>query len=384
MNILLITHERNLNGASKSLLNIIEQLKEKHKFYVLTPFSDGQMIEELKKRKIVFFSYPLKRWEREKDSNLFIWFLRKCRWYMYDRFVNTYCVHIIEKNIRELSIDLIHTNVSVLNIGGLLSKRMNIPHIWHIREFGQEDFGLYPLCSEKYMYNFISRYSDKIIVISKAIKNKYEPLLSNKNILLVYNGVGNENLYKNRVYMRPKITNFLISGTIRPEKGQLTAIMACKELVQNGITDFHLFIAGRGKCSELKEIFKEQDKYVSFLGQVDDLHIVRRKMDVELVCSRSEAFGRVTIEAMMAGMPVIGSNAGGTPELIIEGYNGMLYPFGDYHKLSACMKKYIENYEMISEHGKNGQDLATKNFAIERCANEIENIYESFITKEDF
>lgn len=46
---------------------------------------------------------------------------------------------------------------------------------------------------------------------------------------------------------------------------------------------------------------------------------MRKKIDVELVCSRSEAFGRVTIESMMSSNPVIGANTGGTKELIIEG-----------------------------------------------------------------
>ncbi len=53
------------------------------------------------------------------------------------------------------------------------------------------------------------------------------------------------------------------------------------------------------------------------------------------MCSESEAFGRVTVEAMRAGLPVCGTNAGGTPEIIDQGVNGLLSPPGDANALAA-------------------------------------------------
>ena len=53
------------------------------------------------------------------------------------------------------------------------------------------------------------------------------------------------------------------------------------------------------------------------------------------MCSECEAFGRVTVEAMRAGLPVCGTNAGGTPEIIDPGVNGLLSPAGDANALAA-------------------------------------------------
>ena len=56
---------------------------------------------------------------------------------------------------------------------------------------------------------------------------------------------------------------------------------------------------------------------------------------VGLMCSQCEAFGRVTVEAMRAGLPVCGTNTGGTPEIIDPGVNGLLSPAGDANALAA-------------------------------------------------
>ena len=53
------------------------------------------------------------------------------------------------------------------------------------------------------------------------------------------------------------------------------------------------------------------------------------------MCSQCEAFGRVTVEAMRAGLPVCGTNSGGTPEIIDPGVNGLLSPAGDANALAA-------------------------------------------------
>lgn len=70
---------------------------------------------------------------------------------------------------------------------------------------------------------------------------------------------------------------------------------------------------------------------------------LRKNMDVELVCSRAEAFGRVTAEAMLGGMSVIGSNTGGTVGLINHKKIGYLYSKSDINELAEYMKEFICN-----------------------------------------
>lgn len=376
MNILMITHERNLNGASKSLLNLIDQMKDKHTFFVVTPFSDGPMADELKRREIRFFYHGMKRWMRRRSESWIKWKLIQIRWLCFEQFKNIVEAKKIVREIEDLSIDVIHTNVSVVNIGGLVSKMTGIPHIWYIREFGKEDFNMYPVCSSKRLYSFIDEYADTVVVISKALREKYRNLLHKTDIKLIYNGVGSENIYSERAYTcKRNQIKFLISGKIQPAKCQKIAILACAELQKRGIKNFELYVAGRGNVGDLENLFPEESEYVTFLGQVEDMPSLRKKMDVELVCSKSEAFGRVTVEAMMAGMPVIGSNSGGTPELIVDGFNGLLFEPGNFKKLASCMELFITDQKEIEKMGRQAQEYAIEHFSIERCADEVHKQY---------
>ncbi|WP_302579573.1 glycosyltransferase family 4 protein [Clostridium saudiense] len=375
MNILMLTHEKNLNGASKSMINLIDNLIDKHKFYIVSSYIDGPVIEELKKRNVVILNWNVNRWMRKIPNSKIKWFMIKFRWFFFDRFYSLYNAIMLKRKIKNFNIDIIHSNVSVINLGGLLSKVTGIPHVWYIREFGQEDFDMYPLLNYDKFYKTMDKQSDAIITVSKALKKKYAKHIKSKKLITIYNGIGNENIISDRVYAEKECYNFLITGTIQEGKGQEVAIKAVEELVKRGVTNLKLYIAGRGDITKLKNIFPSQEKYVVFLGQVNDMIMLRKKMDVELVCSKSEAFGRVTVEAMMGGMLVIGANTGGTPELINNGENGYLYEQGNPIALADIMQHVLNQPEKIKELATNASKQAIVKFSIERCAKEVNEVY---------
>jgi glycosyltransferase involved in cell wall biosynthesis len=74
---------------------------------------------------------------------------------------------------------------------------------------------------------------------------------------------------------------------------------------------------------------------VDIQGRTRDVGRYWSAAHVGLMCSQCEAFGRVTVEATRAGLPVCGTNAGGTPEIIDQGVNGLLSPAGDANALAA-------------------------------------------------
>lgn len=76
-------------------------------------------------------------------------------------------------------------------------------------------------------------------------------------------------------------------------------------------------------------------------------------MHVEVIASRYEAFGRITIEAMLNELPVIGANSAGTAELITDGVTGLLYPSGNVSKLSDALEMTFNNYDNALAMAKN-------------------------------
>lgn len=381
MKILFAAHEGDLNGSSKSLINLIDVLSQSHKIYVLTSYQSGKFVEELQKHNCTVWYAPYYRWVKTKPESALRWLYMRLKWYCYEQWINQKSAKKIAKLVQAEQIDLVHSNTRVINMGGLLRRYAGVKHIWHFREFGEEDFSMYPVTSKKTHYAQISAMADGVIVISDAVGNKFKPLLQNEiPMVRIYNGVDASNLLEKQPYA-PERISFLISGRVSPTKGQREVVQAAHLLLQQGFTNFKIYMAGTmsqgfslfdGKTEDTKE-------YVELLGQISDMPALRRKMDVELVCSKAEAFGRVTIEAMMCSMPVIGSAAGGTVELITEGETGYLYEQGNPAALAERMKIFLENPKQVSILGREAFRRSKEYFLIERCAGEIEAFYQKLL-----
>lgn len=383
MNILFISHENAMNGANKSMTNLIDEMSEEHNFYVWCRQGEkGELVEELKKRKVRIYYKPFYCWCTYKPKGLAGILRRRLRWYIKERPHNMRVVDNMAAYIAENHIDLIHMNSGIIDIGIYLKKKYKIPLIWHIREFGKEDFGWIPLCTEKKYFKEINTYSDKVIAISKAVYEKYKEKIAEDKLKVIYNGIPFESQIMDKTYnLQKDSVVFLQTGVLSEAKGQRIAILAIKELKDEGYNKAKIIFAGRGNPDDICTLEERETLNIEFLGQVKDMNSVRKNADVELVCSKCEAFGRVTVEAMMSGMPVIGSAAGGTPELIKDGITGFTFEPNSYKSLADKMKLFLENPMLIKEFGTKAAVLSKKQFDIKCCSKQIRQVYKEVTEK---
>ena len=103
---------------------------------------------------------------------------------------------------------------------------------------------------------------------------------------------------------------------------------------------------------------------------------IYNKLDCLLMCAKNEALGRVTIEAMSKGVPVIGYDNAGTSEIIKHGYNGLLYSHGSA-TLSEMMLMYAKDKGMQKTLRENALHTVKDRFTIEAYAQAIYNVYQS-------
>lgn len=371
MKVLLIGHEALLNGASRSLVNIVQELIGNHEIYVMTPFASGPVVDELKKYPVHVVYYPYFRWCDAKLTRK-NWFKKRVFWYLYEWIVDGVTALRAARFVRREKIDIIHSNTGVINIGALISRLSGCHHVWHLREFGDLDFSLYPLVTRRRYVRVMNRCTDYFICISKAISEHYTWIDPEKKVV-IYNGVDQAHCIT-RDSHADDCVDFLISGRIGKAKGQQCAVDACRILLEKGKTNFHLSLCGQGSLEEpVPDALKP---YISELGVIKDMPALRKGMDVELVCSKAEAFGRVTAEAMMGGMPVIGSNTGGTTELIRDGETGFLFEQGNAYDLADKMAYYMEQPKRCRVMGEKARAYAMEHFTIERCVKEIVALYE--------
>lgn len=382
MNILYIAQGSHLGGANLSLLGLIDELSDENNIYVATPIRNGLLVDELKKRNITYFHVHYFWWLlAPANTKMGTW--SKKVLYRILLINNYFCAWRLCQVAKKYQIDIVHTNSSVVNTGGILAHILKIPHVWHVREFGQEDFNFFSVIKDDKLYEFMNKNSSYVIAISHAIYNKFAEKIDEDKLRMVYNGVNEDNIQRKSQIKYPEaVVHYLISGRISKAKGQREALEAVKMLVHAGWSNLHLFIAGEGDCTVLKDFVLASGiaEYVTFLGRISDMPALRAKMDVELVCSRCEGFGRVTVEAMMSSNPVIGTNTGGTPELIEDGKSGFLYSSGKVEELAEKMKIFLESPEQIRVMGDYAFEKTSTVYTKKRNAQSIKQIYQELIT----
>ena len=119
---------------------------------------------------------------------------------------------------------------------------------------------------------------------------------------------------------------------------------------------------------------------VHMLGNSDNPMPLMNTADVVLMCSRREAFGRVTVEGMKLGKPVIGTRSGGTPEIVQEGETGLLYAPGDAQELAAKIGHLYANRAVHDSMGAKAHLSARERFNQQKYGREVENILQRVVS----
>ena len=378
MRVAFLTHYADLYGANRSLLNLIDGLRAYEvQPYVVAP-EVGDLTKALEAQSVPFAVIAFDVWMAPPG-------IERGRW---GRLLQNIRVFPrLLRQLRQWNTDIVYTNSSTIAIGHFAAKLLRKRSVWHIREFGALDFGLKPDWGEKALQSALST-ADAQIAISEAIRSALLSQQDPRKVHLIYNGVASEAefdrlhaLARSRV-QNPKRYTFALVGFIHPAKGQDTAIRAFAQ-VQHLHPDCELILVGSGTESFLKtcrtlatELGVE--KNVVFTGHLANPNEIYSRTDAVLMCSRQEAMGRVTVEAMSNSLPVIGLNSGGTTEIIEHERTGLLYT-GGVEELAACMMRFIENPGWARKLGDQGWQVARSRFNTEIYARQVHDVLQSVL-----
>ena len=162
-------------------------------------------------------------------------------------------------------------------------------------------------------------------------------------------------------------------------KGQ-TFVIDILEQLQNQFPDLHVAFVGEPTKNEGDDYFKKLKKRIKMLNLSDRIHFVPFMSDVEkayaafdisMIASKGETFGMVTIEAMMAGLPVVGTASSGTPEILSDGKHGLLYSPDNLAEAVDCVKKLLEEPDFRKKLGVKAQKKALKTYELDKVTDEL-------------
>ena len=233
--------------------------------------------------------------------------------------------------------------------------------------------------------------SDHVTAVSNALVDQTHSLIRpEKNIETVYNFI-DERVYrkvdsdhlKKEYGILPDEKVIIHVSNFRAVKRVEDVVEAFNRIVQQ--VPSKLLLVGDGPemtviCQLVRDLGLK-DK-VLFLGKQDSLEELYSMSDLMLLLSQKESFGLVALEAMACGVPCIGTNVGGIPEVIENGYNGYICPLGDVAEVADKAVSLLTNEQLFQELSGNATDTARIKFHWSKIVDQYEDIYKKLLVKE--
>jgi len=269
--------------------------------------------------------------------------------------------------------DLVYSNTVTVFVGSIVSFLTGKPHVWHLREFAGGDQLHRFMFGESLSRWFLNRPNNFCICSSQSLSTFYKSRYATTRISAIYNPMVGPSVPRT-VPRKPQprnIVKLVIVGAVVPHKGQIDAVKATLRLRKKRVPA-KLYVVGPSLEEYQKELQNEVIQAgeigvdsVEFVGPVYDVSPYFREADMALMCSEAEPFGRVTVEAIMEGAPVVGTRNAGTLEILGENERGRLYSPGDSEGLAEAIQENLDDWE-----GALDRASAAFDWVIENCTEE--------------
>ena len=285
--------------------------------------------------------------------------------------------------VAECGIELVAISSGAITSGARAARAAGVGLVWHVREFMQEDHGLdqYPWA---HTYERMDG-ADCLICVSQAVAEKMVRVCPHARVEVVYNGIDTELFSPEGRVERGEgePLRLMFSGGISESKGTFVLLDALAQLGVGVPVRLDVFgRAGSGAASAEAFVARVAElglgERVAYRGMTTAIADEYRCHDVLVVASRAEAFGRVTAEAMLCGCAVVGSNAGGTPELLADG-RGYLFEPGDAASLAGELARVAGDSDERAARTARALEFARERFSVGAYVDQVEEIYQSVV-----
>jgi glycosyltransferase involved in cell wall biosynthesis len=292
--------------------------------------------------------------------------------------------------LRQQGVSLVHLNNSIIRndvwiVGAMFA---GLPCVTHER-------GINPTIQLR--ARFLARSLKSIICISQAVRDNLVALgLERLPLTVISNGLDPAEM----VVTRPvsDIRNELaiarlsrlvgIVGNIKPWKGQEIVIRAMA-LVRERFPEAVCLLIGDTSPDELsyREAMVRLIAELGLNGRVlltgfrADVANYINVLEIQVHASTNpEPFGRVLLEAMALGKPLVASNAGAAPEIVVEGETGLLFEPGNHDSLAAKLVELLDDAGRALQMGLAGRQRLGERFSIAQSVRETEALYQRILT----
>ena len=300
-------------------------------------------------------------------------------------------IRALRRFLHQSDIALIHVNSYRIGIPcGLAARLAQVPVVWHVRDIATTRL-------KRWGVDLSARLlADQVVAISQAVAARLAE--SSSKVVTIYNGIDTSPFSEARGGPQVREELGIAPGTLVignvgqlvPWKGQDLLIEAIAE-VSRVLNDLRLLLVGyevptvwalpegyRRYPARLRDLVQDLDLdgTVTFTGFRDDIASVMDAFDLYVhTAVRPEPFGRVLVEAMATGIPVVAPRAGGVPEIVDHGRTGLLFPQGDKHALRDAMVTLATDRAKRQAMGREAARVAQERFTVQAYVEQVETLY---------
>jgi glycosyltransferase involved in cell wall biosynthesis len=346
-----------LGGGEHSFLDLLSRLKDSWDILAVVP-EKGELETRLEQKGIDTQVAPL--------PPIRPWYLRRMLSSLKDYYnlCRRYCPTLIYANGSRAAF-----------YGGIVGRVLKTPVIWHCR-IADPDI---------YLDFILTRLSSIIVANSHATAKRFKESFQSK-ITVVHNGIDIERL---RDYTNPKPdliddtwkVILVVARVSRWKRHDLA--LAAFEQVASKEPNAHLVCLGASDALEpewwnhLQQRTRQSrvSNRIHWIGQIADVRPWYKAADILLLCSENEPFGRVLVEAMACGVPVIATNSGGVPEIVRDGEDGFLVTPGSADEMRVSILNIMQD-ESKREHLSRNARKRADSFSLDNHVKRMELAFE--------
>jgi glycosyltransferase involved in cell wall biosynthesis len=357
--ILFVSHSSQLYGAERGLYELVSGIAAAGRAEPIVSFpSEGPLTRRLLELGIPVRVVPYGPWAsgpmafRQKLVSL-----KK----------NVRAVRDLRRVLDETAPDLVVTNTAAIPSAAFAAYSKALPHIWFVHEYGGPGYDSSLHWGSWVTWNLVNRLSRRVVVPSQGLRRHLSKWIPEDRLRVVYSAAETPpDGAPSRSRDASQAFRLVVIGHMIEGKGQEDAVRALAVLQERGFSP-SLTLVGSEQPSygaSLRTIARSLgvDGSITFVDYVEDALPFLREADIAVVCSRRESLGRVGIEAMKCGLPVVGARASGTIELIRDDWNGLLYEPGNARDLAGRVEALIRDPDLADRLAQTAQAWAQSKF----------------------
>lgn len=293
----------------------------------------------------------------------------------------------------EQRVDLIHTNTILNCEGAFAARRLKIPHVWHLREMLGDGNPFRLPIEGKSFGEFMKNNCSKLIANSQTSAAQIENWLSDEILEIVPNGIDLTELMKIKTKEKSQALVVAMVGNLTSRVKKHALFIEAAALVDKSLPlQFRIYGQDptnggmmRGD-SYVWDLYERVEKYkltdrFGFVGFVNNPVEIMSEVDILVHPADQESFGRIIVEAMGAGLPVVGVKGGGVGEIVVDCETGLLAKPDNAKEIASHIERLANDESLRKEFGQKGRERARKLYSLETHVSNILKVYKKAVTQ---